>query len=221
MMSNMERKIVCHAKGHRCFGCAHYHGKTDVCTYAPITTEPKTFGQITKEGVEGAESIRRKELEAAMSDTESKDIIIVEIFDGKPDCESYLVCALELPRFPKESGIDDSAGAWTIGLYRPSDDNCCGYEDVANLSEDQMNEIGVQLSMFEGFEHNKWFWCNVLKPHDASKVVISRDYVEDCLTRAKDILAWFNNDRPATRHELEMIELIVVCLSTALLKGDE
>lgn len=27
-------KIVCHAEGDRCHGCAHYHGKAPVCEYA-------------------------------------------------------------------------------------------------------------------------------------------------------------------------------------------
>lgn len=27
-------RIVCHAPGERCLGCAHYHGKAPVCTFA-------------------------------------------------------------------------------------------------------------------------------------------------------------------------------------------
>ena len=28
-----SRKIVCHAEGDRCFGCAHYLGKADECEF--------------------------------------------------------------------------------------------------------------------------------------------------------------------------------------------
>ena len=30
-----SRKIVCHAEGDRCHGCAHYHGKADECEFKP------------------------------------------------------------------------------------------------------------------------------------------------------------------------------------------
>ena len=32
-MSDTKRKIVCHAEGDRCFGCAHYLGKADECEF--------------------------------------------------------------------------------------------------------------------------------------------------------------------------------------------
>ena len=32
-------KIVCHAKGDRCWGCPHYHGKASVCSDAYPDTE--------------------------------------------------------------------------------------------------------------------------------------------------------------------------------------
>lgn len=34
-------KIMCHADGNRCHGCAHYWGKSDICTYAPEQQEPE------------------------------------------------------------------------------------------------------------------------------------------------------------------------------------
>jgi len=82
---------------------------------------------------------------------------ICELFNEKPDIYSFLVCALKTPDFPEESGIDNSLIPWHVVAYKPSD-NCAGYEFVV-LGEDQMNEIGTQLSRFEGFEINKWFWC--------------------------------------------------------------
>lgn len=88
--------------------------------------------------------------------------VICEIFDEKQDIDSYLVCALQLPDFPPQSEIDNDSIPWTVAAYRPSD-NCAGYESVP-LTDDQMNAIGTQLSMFEGFELNKWFWCYCPQP---------------------------------------------------------
>ena len=30
-----RKAMVCHAKGDRCLGCDHYHGKAKKCIYAP------------------------------------------------------------------------------------------------------------------------------------------------------------------------------------------
>jgi hypothetical protein len=37
----MNNKIVCHSPSERCYGCDHYHGKADVCKYAPEMTDEK------------------------------------------------------------------------------------------------------------------------------------------------------------------------------------
>jgi hypothetical protein len=37
----MTDKIVCHSPSERCYGCDHYHGKADVCKYAPEMTDEK------------------------------------------------------------------------------------------------------------------------------------------------------------------------------------
>ena len=38
-MNTEHQKIICHANGPRCHGCAHYRGKTDVCEYAETAAE--------------------------------------------------------------------------------------------------------------------------------------------------------------------------------------
>lgn len=44
------RKIVCHAPGDRCFGCAHYQGKSPVCEHAYAPVEPALQGTYTDLG---------------------------------------------------------------------------------------------------------------------------------------------------------------------------
>ena len=38
-MTTDRQKIVCHATGDRCHGCAHYRGKADVCEYAEAAAD--------------------------------------------------------------------------------------------------------------------------------------------------------------------------------------
>lgn len=45
------RKIICHADGDRCLGCAHYQGKADVCEFAKDAIDEALAASVQAIGI--------------------------------------------------------------------------------------------------------------------------------------------------------------------------
>lgn len=96
-MSDQKKKIECHAEGETCYGCPHYFGKQDVCTYADedyrsqvnrLTQELQQEREKTARLVEAAERVRDVDCTIFCCDKETWEDFCIALAENTEPQES-------------------------------------------------------------------------------------------------------------------------------------